>query len=323
MFSSAQPTKLILVDGLSGSGKSVQAQWLEVELRRRAVPVRWFWEAEIDHPLYWFSGWWRPEFDLADHLQDIPAALAQSLARWEPFVQAALAAPTVTILDGFPLLNTIGLLLCGDPPDELLLAYARRLQALIAPLVPALIYLYQPDVRVALRRILAIRGMDFERVLFRNFSHFPFCARRGLADFECLAQTWTRNQALVGQLLPGYAARQIVIDITRQSWAASRQQISAFLELPPDTAASAVDAAPCAGAYRGTRAVDVRCQDDGTLVAEENGLTTPLIHVEGMTFYRQALPVTYTFAAEGRTRRLIIDARRMAEGVETLTRADG
>src|SRR5262245_23480749 len=114
MTSSAIRSKLILVDGLSGSGKSTQAQWLEAQLHKVDVPARWFWEGEIGHPLHWFSEWWQPDFDFAEYLTDVTVSMEQSLERCETFVQQAIREDTITIFDGFPLLNTVGLLASGD-----------------------------------------------------------------------------------------------------------------------------------------------------------------------------------------------------------------
>ncbi len=47
-------TKLILVEGLPGSGKSTTAHALARLLAGRRVPVRWWYEEEINHPVYAF-----------------------------------------------------------------------------------------------------------------------------------------------------------------------------------------------------------------------------------------------------------------------------
>ena len=50
-------TKLVVIDGLPGSGKTPTAQWLELQLRRNQVDARWLHEADIPHPLWWYKQW--------------------------------------------------------------------------------------------------------------------------------------------------------------------------------------------------------------------------------------------------------------------------
>jgi hypothetical protein len=68
-------TKLIVLDGLSGSGKSTFCQWLELQLRRNGRSARWLHEGDIDHPLHWWdfwdgrNYWWCPSFSLMNYWQ--------------------------------------------------------------------------------------------------------------------------------------------------------------------------------------------------------------------------------------------------------------
>ena len=91
-------TKLIVVDGLPGSGKSTTCQWLELQLQRSGIKARWLPEAEIPHPLWWYTQWdgatyLPPDFD------QIPMTkfIETSLAKWIDFVALVQASEAVYI----------------------------------------------------------------------------------------------------------------------------------------------------------------------------------------------------------------------------------
>ncbi|WP_018757709.1 hypothetical protein [Paenibacillus terrigena] len=42
--------KLIMIEGLLGSGKSITGQKLASELRKNNVPAKWYYEDELEHP---------------------------------------------------------------------------------------------------------------------------------------------------------------------------------------------------------------------------------------------------------------------------------
>lgn len=227
------PTKLILFDGLPGCGKSTQAGWLAEQLQRHDLAARWYEEGDVEHPLNWFDHWWLPDFDLAPYLDNLPDSMQRSLDRWRQFVDVARHSDTITTLDGWPFQNSANIFLMGDASPDVLQDYAQQVRVIAAPLSPVVIYFDQPDPRQALRRILDIRGPDFERDLFHNMSRFPFCQSRDRADFDCVVTLWQANRALMQQLLPGFTPHQITIDITQQSWAACRQQILDLMGLEP------------------------------------------------------------------------------------------
>ena len=45
-------TKLILVDGITGSGKSTTAQFIARQLEKNGIKARWYNELEIGNPLH-------------------------------------------------------------------------------------------------------------------------------------------------------------------------------------------------------------------------------------------------------------------------------
>ena len=223
--------------------------------------------------------------------------MSYSLERWDAFVADALGAGRITIFDGFPLLDTVGLFVSGDPADDLLLWYARELQRRIAPLDPVLITLHQPDLPRALRRVLDLRGEGFERPLFNAHERYPLCAARGLSGFDCIIATWTRTRRIVEAVLPGFAAHELSIDVSQGAWDAYQGQILTYLGM--DSYADGTDDLPdYVGAYGGAASLDVSLQA-GRLLLERDGIVTPLRRWRGQTFYLEGIPATICFERRG------------------------
>jgi hypothetical protein len=307
-------TKLICFDGLSGSGKSIQAQWLEVQLLREGIPARWYWEGEIGHPLNWFSGWWQPDFDMAVYFDDVLETMRHSLDIWEHFIREALESSTITILDGWPFLMTVCMFLQGGAPHNEILHYGRQVQQLMEPLSPRVIYFHQPDSREALRGILDIRGDEFRRELFHNMGRFPFCKVRGLTGFECVAQLWQNYQETMQELLSSYPTPPTVLDITAQKWDDCRAHILAMQGLASHTERED-GFETFIGNYRGERSIAIRLEN-GVLVADENLQSRRLLRIRERMFYLEGLPVTMTFHDD----MLSVDTTRMAGEIQTLAR---
>jgi len=51
-------TKVVLVEGLPGCGRSTTAQFVVLHGRRHGVPARWYYEVEVPHLV---AGSYRPE----------------------------------------------------------------------------------------------------------------------------------------------------------------------------------------------------------------------------------------------------------------------
>ena len=112
--------RLILFEGMPGSGKSTAAQALTRALRAEAVAARWWYEEQRTHPIFGFEA---PADVRAvvDELRQgqFEPVIARALTRWSAFVEFVQESRTVAIVDGCLLGYLTWTLFWADAPWDL------------------------------------------------------------------------------------------------------------------------------------------------------------------------------------------------------------
>jgi hypothetical protein len=104
-------TKLILLDGLSGGGKSTMCQWLELQLQRNGIGARWLVEADVPHPLHWWVYWDGAEYRAPDFEQHTPSEFIEaSVERWDRFADMVRRSDDVWVVESSLFLLGLGML---------------------------------------------------------------------------------------------------------------------------------------------------------------------------------------------------------------------
>jgi hypothetical protein len=156
------PYRLVILEGLMGTGKSTMCRWLVGQLRGNGVPVRVFGNprrgqergpdafrtalAEVADPgALWAS-------------VSATALAARSRHAWDSFVAQTDAWDGVALFDGrFLYADIAGLLLMDAPPDEIA-AHAKWIADRVRPLGARLIYLEAESAADGLQRVAWSRG---------------------------------------------------------------------------------------------------------------------------------------------------------------------
>ena len=152
------PAKLVLIDGLTGSGKSTTAQRLWLHLTRHGHPARWFYEHDATHAI------WPPDEQsglvaAGDGLA--PAFLAEALpARWRALAADCAATETVTILESTLFQSTVGFLLAMEVTERRIAEHVMAVADIVAGLTPVLVLFRPRDVARALRAACDDRQAD-------------------------------------------------------------------------------------------------------------------------------------------------------------------
>ena len=207
--------RLIFIEGLSGSGKSTIGQHLALHLQGLGHQARWIYEHETPHPIG----------TLAE--LRAPGGIDRAMDRWRGLVARMVSdRDEVLVFDGmlFQLTST-ALQFGGASPDEIERS-VREIEAIVAPVEAAMIYLRPEDVEASIRRIRASRGDWYEQYVLHQLGD----PEGGL---EAVIRFFEAPRAVTDRIFSILSIPRLAIDSFAREWEAYRREIGAFLSIPP------------------------------------------------------------------------------------------
>ncbi len=227
-------TKLILVEGLPGSGKSTTTTYLAELLRQGGATVAAYLEKQPGHPLN-VGGELHPSGrTIGDEFfrrYTIESFIDESVRRWQAMVSDAEQEATVNILDSYPYQNSVRVLLQLDATIDQLRVYAQEVETLMQPLAPILIYLDRQDLGEATRAISQQRGEAWTAYVVEVITRSPYAQRRGLVGPSGVLTILQTYQRVVTELLDESRLPRVVLMDCASRWEACAEQLRAFLAL--------------------------------------------------------------------------------------------
>lgn len=214
-------TKLILIEGLPGSGKSTVARHLGTNLHQHGLACSWYLEEDEPHPIACL------DFPLKELAHKLPPL-------WHMFTEQLLQAQSVAIIESRLWQNTALFMYMRDYPVEEILQLQRLVCEKLAPLAPVLLYLDQDNVELALRRLYTLRDEAQINADIQMTSEYPWFQSRGLSDFAGWVQFFQDWQGTAEQLYSAWPYQKIRVSNAHDGWATAYQQIYHFLGLGPN-----------------------------------------------------------------------------------------
>jgi thymidylate kinase len=233
-------SKLIIVEGLTGSGKSIMAHFIARQLQYNGIPASWVHEGEEPHPV------------LMDVESSIEDHMAEMRERWAAYVDQVGLSDKVMVVEACFFNNLIESLLAHNVDRPKIVQYGDELQALIEPLNPTLVYLAQEDVEKALERSFKDRGKEFMNYVLRYATATPFARQRGWEGYEGMVKFWQEFVALTDELFQRYRIRKLKIDNSAGNWGDYNLQVLGCLSIPliPEQGVSQNEAIELIGVYK-------------------------------------------------------------------------
>jgi thymidylate kinase len=201
-------TKLVLIEGLPGAGKSTTTSYLCDVLQRNGYDCRRYLEEDKPHPIDCL------DFELAG-LQ------GKLLPLWERFVRQAVEEPVITIMESRLWQNTAMYQTMGGHPLDEIIQLNQTVAYALTPLSPYLFYLDQDDTEGALRRLYDLRGTEWMDWAFEETMPYQWFQSRGLKGFSGWVEFFKEWRDLTGRLFNDWPHRKARIMNPHGDWARS------------------------------------------------------------------------------------------------------
>jgi hypothetical protein len=288
--------KLILIEGMTGVGKSTTAQRLWLHLDSLGHAARWVYEHDVAHPI-WPAG---EQERLVPAGAVDPAFLKELRLRWSKLAGECSATGKITILDGAYFQATIGFLLAMNLSEAAIVEHALAVDAAIAEASPALVYLRRRDIAQGLRATFEDRP-GYQDDLLQHVGKTPYAKRTDLSDVAGLVRFYEHWVALLDRIRPALRMNTLVIDTEVADAPPRERQLTDFLGLPQvrDVCGPIREPSRFVGRYR-----DVSSSEEIAISGTEQGLYlgdgkgTALIPRPGGSFHLAAVGAELTFTQE-------------------------
>lgn len=213
-------SKLIIVEGLTGSGKSMMAHFLARQLNHNGIAASWVHEGEVPHPF------------LIDMDAGIEAYMAETYTNWVAFVQQMETSADVCIIEASFFNNLLETLMAHQVERETILHYADELTAVSQALKPTLVYLVQKNVAQAMERNFNRRGPGFREFVIQLAASKPLSQANGWEGLAGMLRYWQAFVSLTDELYLRFPGRKIKIDNSAGDWEAYNQRVLNHLAIP-------------------------------------------------------------------------------------------
>jgi hypothetical protein len=211
-------SKLILIEGLPGSGKSGTTAHLGESLLRNGISCSWFLEDDENHPI-----------DLSDFaLKDISMKL---LPLWESFVRDAQPDQGMTIMESRLWQNTSLFMYMAEYPFKEIVELQDRVNEVLAPLSPILIYLYQPDITEGLRHLHELRDESSLKLDLEMTSRYSWFQSRGKDDFAGWLEFFNEWFEVAEVLYDRWPYNKCKIENPHDNWDLAHSKINEYLRI--------------------------------------------------------------------------------------------
>jgi thymidylate kinase len=220
-------TKLILVDGISGSGKSTTAHYIYRQIKKNGIKVKWIYEQEKDHPISEIDKN-KDESD-EDHSKRV---LVEYPKKWNDFVNKIKDDEYIYIVESFLFQDVLYFPhFLNDLDRNVIKEYSHKLINAAKHLDPVIVHLYQKDAKSSMRRNWQRRGDDWKGWVVKSDTDSLYCKNRKLEGDEGSLQIWQDFTDFSVELFKEYKFNKIQIENLEQDWDVYRKKIVEFLGL--------------------------------------------------------------------------------------------
>lgn len=220
-------TKLILIDGIPGSGKSTTAHFIARLLEKNGIKTKWFHETDTEHPLG-VSLKEKVEGGQDPYKFRLFVSYPEKLTE---FVSNVINDEYVYIIEAYLFQDILNQFFKLDTDKHSIRDFYKKLFKIISSLNPVVIYLYKKDVDQAVKNSFLLRGNSFKEFLVGKCENLLYCKNRNLKGESGIIQMWHDLINLTFDILDKVEFRKIMIENSDNDWDRYRKQILSLLDI--------------------------------------------------------------------------------------------
>jgi hypothetical protein len=276
-------TRLVMFEGLPGSGKSTNSYFSFMQLEQNDKKVKWIHEVAHPHPII-------PEFD--NWVMPLDEYKNFVLKKSVCFVKNNIHEDLDFLLldSGIFQFHIFNFLLKNTPYYELK-NFIDKIINEITPLNPCLIYLYRNNVEDSISFLEKSRNLkSFERIWERDrFQPYYNDKPEGAEGFK----QFLRDYAVIAeQLYETIDCRKHLIDISSHDWMLYEDKILSFLGIERKSYPNTL---PSNGIYK-NEILNMVIEVNGLSIIDPEGKERKLTPKSNYEFYVECLPVILNFS---------------------------
>lgn len=203
--------RVVLIEGLPGSGKTSLAEWLCGRIEARGIRAAWVPELQPDHPVID-----RPTLRTARS----PGFAERCIERWEAFSKSVQARPfpDLFIIEGCLFQSAVRFMVEYQRPSEEIQAYLPAVECRLAPLGACLVYLVQTDATAYLHgEIFRRKGEQIVSRIAAYFATPPFAVARSVTAHAALVSLYAAYRQVCDRLVARSGLPVLQLDAVRSS----------------------------------------------------------------------------------------------------------
>ena len=214
-------SRLILIEGMIGSGKTATAGRLGDWLSGRGEDVRVFDEGAPDHPIRTR----RVDELLAASAPGDPEAYSAS--QWRRLAERCRRGEQTVILESVFLQNSVMPAFIDGAPAAAVDRICTEIQRQAAPGEPFLVYLRPTDIAAAIARVHQARGEPWSSRNLAFVEDSPWARRRNLRGREAVVRLYQAWEPVVSGLYDRYPFPKVMVPDPQHDWPAALRIICA------------------------------------------------------------------------------------------------
>lgn len=218
-------TKLILIDGITGSGKSTTAHYISRLLSGNNIQNYWYPEEDPNHPLIFHeerNTLLTPQEKKIRFYNEYPDY-------WERLVKQS--NNQILIIESYIFQYILAHLIAYEYGNEEIKEFYNRIFKAITELKPCYINIYQNDVTTGLNLNWERRGEEWRAWHISRFAESKRAKLRNISGETLAYEHYQRQTDVSMQLFKHIKAPKLLIENTAQDWDLYRKQIADFLEI--------------------------------------------------------------------------------------------